>query len=55
MKKYKKIFKFGGIVFTCFLGFFLLCNLIGYLYAAITPKFDIKSANVFYLYDKEGL
>ena len=39
-----KIFLFLGILF-------LFINFIGFLYAHITPKFDIKSANSFYLYD----
>ena len=58
MRKYKKIYikilKFLGIFFGVLLGFFVVINLIGFLYSFITPKFDIKSANVFYLYDKDN-
>ena len=50
MKKLKKLFKFS-----------LVCILIGliiyggiYLYAKITPKLSINSANSFYLYDSSG-
>jgi len=50
MKKLKKLFKIG-----------LICLLFGliiygglYLYAKITPKLSINSANSFYLYDSSG-
>lgn len=50
MKKIKKLFKFS-----------LICALFGliiyggiYLYAKVTPKLSINSANSFYLYDSSG-
>lgn len=49
---FKKILKISGISFLIVFGLFIVINLVGYLYSAITPKIDIKSANVFYLYDK---
>ena len=33
--------------------FIAICNIFGYIYALITPKLDIKSANKFYLYDNK--
>ena len=42
------------IISFCFLGmfvFFVLFNMIGFLYAFITPKLDIKTANAFSVYD----
>lgn len=54
IKLFKKIFKISSIVFGIIFGLFVVINLIGYLYSAITPKIDIKSANVFYLYDKDN-
>lgn len=50
----KKITKITSITFGILIGIFLIINLIGYLYSIITPKLDIKSANVFYLYDKDN-
>ena len=40
------------IVFVMFF-VFLLVNAFGNIYALITPKFDIKGANSFYLYDSK--
>ncbi len=58
MEKYKKtlkkVLKISGIVLEIFVGLFVIMNLVGYLYSMITPKIDIKSANVFYLYDKNN-
>ncbi len=48
-----KIFKFFMRFFFILLGIFILINLIGMIYAYCTPKIDIKSANSFYLYDKD--
>lgn len=51
MKKFMDI----GIKIVCgILIVFVIIHLIGYIYALITPKFDIKSANSFYLYDKDS-
>ncbi len=50
----KKITKITSITFGILIGIFIIINLIGYLYSIITPKIDIKSANVFYLYDKDN-
>ena len=48
----KRVLKKLLIRFFIFLiCFFVLFNLIGFLYAFITPKIDIKSANAFSLYD----
>ena len=46
LKIFLKILLFLGV-------FFLFINYFGFLYAKITPKFDIKGANSFYLYDKD--
>ncbi len=37
--------------FCFFIGIFIIFNLIGFLYALVTPKLDIKSANAFSVYD----
>lgn len=47
MKIVRKILQILVIFFLIFMGF----NLIGVIYAKLTPKIDIKSANNFYLYD----
>ena len=41
-------------IFFIFLLLFILFNLTGEIYAKITPKINIKSANSYYLYDKDG-
>ena len=50
----KKTTKLMFLFFSIFFGFFVLFNLIGFLYAFITPKIDIKSANAFSVYDNKG-
>ncbi len=50
MKIVKKILQILVIFFLTFMGF----NLIGVIYAKLTPKIDIKSANNFYLYDDKN-
>ncbi|MBQ6547241.1 MAG: transglycosylase domain-containing protein [Bacilli bacterium] len=50
----KKIIK---TISFCFLGFFILFvlfNMIGFLYAFITPKLDIRNANAFSVFDNQG-
>ncbi len=49
----KKLGKIILKIFVILIIFFVTCNIIGYLYALITPKMDIKSANKFYLYDNK--
>lgn len=53
-KLLKKILKIISITLISLIGLFIIINLIGYVYSIITPKIDIKSANVFYLYDKDN-
>ena len=51
-----KVLKIGLKVCFCIFFLFIIINFIGNLYAKITPKVDIKSANSFYMYDnKENL
>ena len=50
MKKIKLILK---ICLFCML-LFIIINFSGHIYALLTPKIDIKSANNFYLYDRKG-
>ena len=50
----KKIIK---TISFCFLGLFILFilfNMIGFLYAFITPKLDIRNANAFSVFDNKG-
>ena len=54
MKKGQKIVKIGVITLLILIGIFILFNLIGFLYAYITPKLDISSANAFSVYDNKG-
>ena len=49
----KKIAKITLKIFIYIILFFVICNIFGYIYALITPKLDIKSANKFYLYDNK--
>lgn len=49
----KKITKLTLKIFIYIIIFFVILNIFGYLYALITPKLDIKSANKFYLYDNK--
>lgn len=53
-KLLKKTLKITSITLISLIGIFIIINLIGYVYSIITPKIDIKSANVFYLYDKDN-
>lgn len=50
MKRIKILLK----TFFMILGLFILFNIVGELYALLTPKVNIKSANSYYLYDKDG-
>lgn len=50
----KKIIKFISFVFLGMFGCFIIFNLIGFLYAFITPKLDIKTANAFSVFDNKG-
>ncbi len=49
LKNYIKFIKFA--LFTVFIGLLMVSGL--YLYAKITPKLEIKSANAFLMYDSE--
>lgn len=56
MKK-RFIKKSGKLILFIFLGFvglFIVFNLIGFLYAFITPKLDIRNANAFSVYDNKS-
>ena len=50
----KKIIKFISFSFFGILGFFILFNMIGFLYAFITPKLDIRNANAFSVFDNKN-
>ncbi len=50
----KKIIKFMSFGFLGMFGCFIIFNLIGFLYAFITPKLDIKTANAFSVFDNKG-
>ena len=49
MKKIKLLLQ----IFVICLILFISINLAGEIYALCTPKFDIKSANSFYMYDNK--
>lgn len=49
-----KVWKISVFCVICFVCLFVLFNLVGFLYAFITPKLDIKSANAFSVYDKDS-
>ncbi len=49
--------KIWKITISCvfvLIGFFICFNLFGFLYALITPRLDISSANAFSVYDNRG-
>lgn len=48
-----KIWKITTKILICIILLFVSFNLIGFLYALITPKIDIKSANAFSVYDNK--
>ena len=50
---FMRIWKFLFRLIIIFIVFFILFNLIGFLYAYITPKLDIRNANAFSIYDKK--
>lgn len=54
----KRIVKKSGklilFVFLGIIGLFVIFNLIGFLYAIITPKLDIRNANAFSVFDNKG-
>lgn len=50
----KKIIKFISFIFLGMFVCFILFNVIGFLYAFITPKLDIKTANAFSVFDNKG-
>ncbi len=49
-----KITKIALLSIFSLIGIFILFNLIGFLYAYITPKLDISSANAFSVFDNKG-
>lgn len=49
-----KIWKTITIITLVFITIFISFNLIGFIYAYVTPKIDIKSANAFSIYDKDN-
>lgn len=48
-----KIWKTFTFFIFFFIAIFILFNMVGFLYAFITPKLDISSANAFSIYDKQ--
>lgn len=54
MKRKLKILKFLKIIIFLFIVFFI-CNLTLYLYAFITPKFDLQSNSDIIMYDKDNM
>ena len=50
----KKFFKLIFFSFFSLFAFFILFNFIGFMYAFITPKLDIRNANAFSLFDNKG-
>lgn len=50
-----KVWKISTFVIIGFICLFGLFNLVGFLYAFITPKLDIRSANAFSVYDNKGV
>lgn len=54
----KRIVKKSGklilFIFLGIIGLFVIFNLIGFLYAIITPKLDIRNANAFSVFDNKG-
>ena len=50
----KKIIKLISFFFLGIFIFFVLFNMIGFLYAFITPKLDIRTANAFSVFDNKG-
>ena len=52
----KKTIKLSIKIFVFLVSFFIIFNFVGFGYAYVSPKLDIKSANAFSLYDnKESL
>ena len=49
-----KIWKISLRIILVFIGIFVCFNLFAFLYAFITPKIDISSANAFSMYDNKG-
>lgn len=50
-----KVWKISTFVIIGFICLFGLFNLVGFLYAFITPKLDIRSANAFSVYDNKAV
>ena len=50
----KKTLKISFFIVISINMLFILFNLVGFLYAFMTPKLDIKNANAFSLYDKNN-
>lgn len=53
-KLLKRVIKFLIYTFISIIIIFVLFNMIGFLYAFITPKLDIKNANAFAVYDNKS-
>ncbi len=49
-----KIWRISTTIVIFFIGVFVLFNVIGFCYGAVTPKIDISSANAFALYDNKN-
>lgn len=48
-----KIWKVSTLIIFAFVGIFIIFNVLAFLYAYITPRLDISSANAFSVYDKD--
>ena len=49
-----KVWKITTIIILVFISIFITFNLVGFIYAYVTPKIDIKTANAFSIYDKDN-
>ena len=49
-----KIWKILTKIILSLVAAFITFNLVGFIYALLTPKIDIKSANSFSVYDKNN-
>ncbi len=50
-----KVWRISTFVIIGFICLFVFFNLVGFLYAFITPKLDIRSANAFSVYDNKAV
>lgn len=50
----KKIIKHISFIFLGLFAFFIIFNLFGFMYAFVTPKLDIRTANAFSVFDNKS-